>query len=122
MAYVLLVEDDPIALKLHYLMLKKMNCEVDCAINGNQALTMCLNNYDLLLMDCGLPGIDGLEVSKKIRQLEQENQIIPRTIIMLSAYTLDEDLKNQCELADINKFVTKPIRYETLEQLLLDYS
>ncbi len=121
MAYILLVEDDPIALKVHYLMLKKLNCEINCAVNGSQALEQCLNNYDLILMDCGLPDMDGFEVSKKIRHLEKSNQILPRPIIMLSAYSLDKYLEEECASAEINRFIAKPIKYEDLRDLVSCY-
>lgn len=122
MTYVMLVEDDPVTLKINCGMLKKIGCKVDCACNGAHAIAICLNNYDLIILDCGLPDMDGFQIAENIRSLEKINKIPPRPIIMLSAYTLDQELRHKCELASINNFINKPIDSERLQQLLFEYA
>ncbi len=120
MPYVLLVDDDPITLYVHHQMLKNWGYTVDCAVNGNQAIALCLNSYDLIFMDCGLPDIDGFTASKTIRELENIHQIAPRPIIMLSAYTHTEQLQAECIAANINCFITKPVSFEILKNIVSD--
>ncbi|WP_019218424.1 ATP-binding protein [Legionella tunisiensis] len=65
-ASVLVVEDNPLAAKSLQVYLKRFQCAHDHAENGMEALTMVQNNdYDLILMDIGLPDVDGIEVTKK---------------------------------------------------------
>ena len=80
-----IIDDDPEILKLLDQYLTKNSFEVDAFTNGESFLKEGENKYSLIILDIGLPGIDGLEVCKRVRQ----NSNIP--IIMLTAASDDLD-------------------------------
>ena len=95
-----------------------MGYQVDLAINGQQTLEMFSNNtYNLIILDAGLPDIQGIEVGKKIRILEKNNKANRMPIILLSAYP-PNNLKKWCQEAEIDNFSTKPILYQDLYVML----
>lgn len=102
---VMIVEDE--ALNLEYLVsiLRKCHGEIITAQSGEDALEL-LNvnqNTDLVLMDIKLPGIDGLEATKRIKS--QNNQIV---VIAQTAYAMPED-KQEAKKAGCDDYITKPI-------------
>jgi CheY-like chemotaxis protein len=115
--YVLLVEDEPIAQKVHTTMLQRLGCKVDLAINGTQALAMCANHYDIILLDCGLPDIDGFELDKELRKQEQALGIKSRPHIMLTAFNF-ETFADDLKACTINDYAIKPIAYNNLQALM----
>ena len=95
-----------------------MGYQVDLAVNGQQTLEMFSNNiYSLIILDAGLPDIQGIEVGKRIRILEKKNKANRVPIILLSAYP-SISLKNWCKEAEIDNFSTKPIPYKDLYIML----
>lgn len=95
-----------------------MGYQVDLAINGRQTLEMFSNNaYNLIILDAGLPDIQGVEVGKKIRILEKNKKANRMPIILLSAYP-SNNLKKWCQEAEIDSFSTKPIPYQDLYIML----
>lgn len=114
----MLVEDQLIIQRVHSIFLKKMGYEVDIAENGKQTLEMCLGStYHLIILDAGLPDMQGVEVGKRIRILEKNNKTNRKPIILLSAYPAN-DLKKWCQEAEIDNFSTKPIPYKDLYIML----
>lgn len=112
---ILLVEDEPIVQKVHRIMLEKMNCDIDIAVNGQQALTLFnANQYDAIILDIGLPDMSGIDVAIQIR-----NSKINIPIIALTADVTDGTQK-KCLDAGINTVATKPIDSEHLQQLLMN--
>ena len=70
--HLLLVEDNMVNIKVAHVMLKKLGVSFDIAMDGLEAVEMLdKNRYDLVLMDCQLPGIDGYEATRRFRQMEQ---------------------------------------------------
>lgn len=112
---ILLVEDEQIVQRVHIEFLKTLECFVDLAKDGVEALKMFKNNYDLILMDIGLPDISGLESSNLIRRREQSTkQRIP-----IIAFTCFDNLdKHDCEWAGIDDLLIKPAPPEELETML----
>lgn len=104
---VLLVEDNPIVQKVHRNILEKIGCEVDLAENGCDALVKSKNLYDLIFMDIGLPGMDGLQVTTYIRQFNSDAHI---PIITLTAYG-DEEAKANSLAAGSDEVITKPVSF-----------
>lgn len=95
-----------------------MGYQVDIAINGQQTLDMCLSStYNLIILDAGLPDMQGVEVGKRIRILEKNNKVNRMPIILLSAYPIN-NLKKWCQEAEIDNFSTKPIPYKDLYIML----
>ena len=119
--YILLVEDDLIVQRAHYIMLTRLGCKVDIAVDGVKAIEMYKNGYNIILLDCGLPDISGIDVCKCIRQFEQEKGLEPTPIVMISAFSKDE-LAGECAIAGVNELATKPIHPTELASILQKYT
>ncbi len=104
---VLLAEDNMTNQLVFRTMIEAGGCKVDTASNGLEALA-CLErqSYDVVLMDVAMPELDGLEATRRIRQLSAPTCNIP--IIALTAYALAED-QARCLAAGMDKVLTKPI-------------
>ena len=115
---VLLVDDNAINLKALYEQLKNLGLTVEQAISGAQALDLCSRHrFDLILMDIQMPSMDGLEASRRIIKLLQE-QAPP--IIGVSAHVMDSDLEN-AKQAGLSDYLFKPISKIELLKLLDKY-
>ena len=112
---VLLVEDMPVIQHIHTMMLQELGCHVDVASSGAEALARFNKHYDMVLMDVGLPDFIGIEVTTKIRALEQEQTFVP--IIMLTSQS-DDALKEACFQAGANEFLTKPVLQKQLNEVI----
>jgi len=112
---ILLVEDEPIPMLVHRKMLANLGYAPDTANNGQQALDMANNSYDVIFLDIGLPDIDGIAVATEIRRRQNNTPIIA-----LTAYAVEE-IHRECLMAGINKVITKPLVINTLQQLLLSH-
>lgn len=116
---VLYVEDEEIARKAGLYFLQKMDCRIDVAVNGKEVLDLYFaNQYDLILLDGGLPDISGFEVGKIIRTHELTQQRTP--LILLSAYPYDL-VKAECTAADIDDFAIKPVKFFDLQEMLASW-
>ena len=112
---VLVVEDDRVNQRVIGHFLKKLGLEFGLAEDGNAAITAGLEDgWDLILMDCHLPGVDGLEATRQIRSRRPDR---PIPIIALTANASTED-RSGCLAAGMNDFLTKPVRVELLSAAL----
>lgn len=103
---ILLVEDDPKNLKLVKDLLEACGYSVIVANNGREGLEIAKTSLpDLILMDVQLPGIDGLEATKRLKA-DEKTRIIP--IIALTAYAMEGD-KERIRRAGCDEYVPKPI-------------
>ena len=112
--YVLIVEDDFINLKAMKIFLKNL-CNTDDTENGFKAIELAKKNkYDLILMDIGLKGLDGLEAAKEIKKIPGYEDI---PIIAVTAFAMAGDkekiLSNSC-----SHYISKPFEKEELETLV----
>ncbi|MCE5270934.1 response regulator [bacterium] len=116
-ARVLLAEDNRVNQKVALWMLGKLGCRVDLAENGRQAVDMSQrNNYDLVLMDCQMPELDGLEAAAEIRRLEgAQSAHLP--IIAVTASALQAD-RERCLSSGMDDHVGKPLRPAELRRVL----
>jgi two-component system aerobic respiration control sensor histidine kinase ArcB len=116
---ILLVEDEFIIQKVHTAILEKLNCSVELAVNGEEALAKSKNGnvYDLIFMDIGLPDIMGTEVIARIRQKEKDSRI---PIVVLTAYS-DPKMLNEIENAGSNAIYNKPIQITDFQEILATY-
>lgn len=110
---VLLVEDNKTNQFLIERMLKKKNFKIDIANNGQEALQILdSTKFDLILMDCQMPIMDGFTATRLIREREQGTTFhIP--IIALTAFVMKED-KEKCMASGMDYFVSKPIEKNKL--------
>ncbi len=114
---ILVVEDNSIAQSVAKSMLAPLNCAVDIAESGKQAVHLWKNNhYDLIFMDIGLPDLDGYEVTHRIRiqELSKKSHI---PIIALTAHAGEEN-KRKCIEAGMNAVITKPLTYTNCADIL----
>jgi CheY-like chemotaxis protein len=113
-ARVLLVEDDAINQMVVEAMLTRLGCEVDVAEDGAAACTAAAGmRYDMILMDCHMPVMDGFEATHRIRD-EQAQHRTPRTpIVALTADALTGD-RERCLQAGMDDYITKPVSSATL--------
>lgn len=118
--HILAVDDHPSNLKLVAALLENMGLNVKCAKNGKTALEYFKNHtFDLILMDIQMPGMDGIEVTKKIRKMEKPGQHTP--IFALTAHALATE-KETVLFAGMDGYLTKPIDEKTLQQVLMQWS
>lgn len=114
---VLLVEDDPTNQLVARETLKAMGCEVESVDNGAAAVQSVHDHpFDVVLMDVQMPGMDGLEATRRIRELDVEwAHTVP--IVALTAHAMEEHQK-QCLAAGMNAFTSKPIELRALTYTL----
>lgn len=110
---ILIAEDNKLNVLLLTTILKKSNISYDVAEDGVEALTLFeANDYDLLLTDIEMPQMNGMELSKLIRQhIDQSKAVLP--ILALTANVLKED-RDKYFLAGINGIVSKPFSEKNL--------
>jgi signal transduction histidine kinase/CheY-like chemotaxis protein len=112
-AYVLVVDDSEINLLFLVAMLEQIDCKVDSAMDGREALILIeQNNYDLALIDINMPIMNGLELVKKLRA--QRHRL---KIAAVSAYA-DNDKTNEALSAGFDTYLTKPIEEYQLVELI----
>jgi CheY-like chemotaxis protein len=111
---VLLAEDNPTNQLLARRMLTNAGCVVDVAKNGRIALDLAVSkSYDLILMDCQMPELDGYEATRRIRALAPTR--VP--IVALTANALTEERRRGLD-AGMDDYLTKPIRADELRTLI----
>jgi len=115
---ILLTEDDPINQEVATIMLESMGYEVVVADNGAAAVDALLqdSDFDLVLMDCQMPVMDGFSATRAIRD---NNMSIP--IVALTANANQGD-KEQCIDAGMNDYLTKPIYRTDLSKVVQQWA
>jgi signal transduction histidine kinase/CheY-like chemotaxis protein len=112
---VLLVEDNPVNQLVAKGMLGKLGCEVIVAAHGAEALDQLeYHEFDLVLMDCNMPVMDGYEASRQIRQSGRWPSL---PIVALTANAMSEE-RERCRAAGMSDYLAKPFRREELAALL----
>ena len=115
-ARVLLAEDNAINSRVAMRMLEKLGYRVDLASNGKEAVDMLeMLPYDLILMDCQMPTMDGFEATREIRRCQGERGRVP--IIAVTANSMEGD-KDRCLQAGMDDYIAKPIQVERLREIL----
>ncbi len=114
---VLLAEDNPVNQIVAETMLSKLGIEIEIATNGKQAVELAvLHRYDLILMDCQMPIMDGLQATTLIRrQLQQSGKDIP--IIAVTANATEKD-RQHCLRAGMDDFLSKPYSIDQLQHIV----
>jgi signal transduction histidine kinase/CheY-like chemotaxis protein/HPt (histidine-containing phosphotransfer) domain-containing protein len=112
---ILLVEDNPLNRQLAAMLLGGRGHAVVSAADGSEAIRRFFeSDFDLVLMDIQMPGMDGFETTRRIRDRETGRRV---PIYALSARVLDDD-RERCRAAGMDGFIGKPIRREELFRVL----
>ncbi|MGA1408589.1 MAG: response regulator [Prochlorotrichaceae cyanobacterium] len=114
---VLVAEDNAVNQKLISLMIKRIGCQCDVAENGRLVLDkLQTKSYDIILMDCQMPVLDGYQTTQLIRQ--QEDLKLKNVIVIgLTAYALEDD-RQRCLNAGMNDYLAKPYTLAGLQGML----
>jgi CheY-like chemotaxis protein len=111
-SHILIAEDNLINQKLLRRLLEKLGHSVEVAANGREAVEKwAAGSYDLILMDCQMPEMDGYEATREIRIAEGGRTHIP--VIAVTANAMPAD-RQKCLTAGMDAFVSKPIKMEAL--------
>ncbi|MGI0115929.1 two-component sensor histidine kinase BarA [Zooshikella sp. RANM57] len=114
--HILAVDDNPANLKLVSALLEDLGAKVTAVDSGTKAIIKTKQyHFDLIFMDVQMPGMDGLETTKRIRERELGERRIP--IIALTAHALAEE-KKQLLLAGMDDYMTKPINENQLQHVI----
>jgi signal transduction histidine kinase/CheY-like chemotaxis protein/HPt (histidine-containing phosphotransfer) domain-containing protein len=115
---VLLVEDSPVNREVARGMLESLGCTVETASDGNIGVEEALSwNYDVVLMDCQMPLLDGFEATSRIRVAEAANGRAAIPVIALTANALQGD-RERCLAAGMTDFISKPFTIKKLQAAL----
>lgn len=103
---ILLVEDVAMVAKITTILLERRGWHVDWVATGKAAIEQSSVNYDVMLLDLGLPDVDGYEVAQAIRHRDDPTATMP--IIALTAHD-DDDVTDQAKASGIDATMAKPL-------------
>lgn len=111
---VLVVEDNPVNQAVAKALLRKLGCErVDVANDGSEAVHMAAHGgYELILMDCQMPVMDGYEATRQLRAAGCRSQIVAVTA------SVSKGARERCLAAGMDEYASKPIDLEKLQWIL----
>lgn len=115
---ILIVEDNLINQKVTQAILKTNGYLYDFALNGLEALEKLKSNkYDLILMDCQMPELDGFETTQQFREFEKKNNQVMTPIIAMTASAFKET-QDKCFKYKMNDFISKPLKSGDLIEII----
>ena len=119
MGHVLLVEDNPINQMVAQKMLEKLGLKADVANNGAEAVKVLSETaYDLVLMDCQMPEMDGFDATREIRkQAVKALNDKPLPVIAMTANVMSGD-RERCLEVGMDDYIGKPVQVDKLEEVL----
>jgi len=113
---ILVAEDNPINQKVARKMLENLGCVVEIAENGEDAAeAVASGSFDVVLMDCQMPKLDGYGATKAIREHEQGIGRVP--VVAMTANAMKGD-RAKCLAAGMDDYIPKPVRQDVLEDTL----
>src|SRR4029453_16830422 len=115
-AHVLVVEDNLVNQKVAVALLSRLGVRADIASDGGEALARIkAHTYDLVVMDCQMPGMNGYDATVEIRKLESGRRRVP--IVAMTADVIDGS-KDRAFDAGMDDFVAKPVDVQDLSRAL----
>ncbi len=118
---VLLVDDFDANIKTFGALLKELGYSYDVARSGIESIEKVFTvSYDVVIMDIQMPGLDGLETTRRIREREKQGGRTSVVIIGMSGNSSDDD-RFFCKKAGMDDFLPKPFRLRELEEKLKQY-
>jgi CheY-like chemotaxis protein len=121
--HVLVAEDNDVNRVVIKGLLTKLGATIDFAENGFEAVKLYRQHqeqYDIILMDCEMPELDGYEATRQIRAIEFEQGKAHIPIVAVTAHAVGES-RDLCMQAGMDEYITKPIRLEALRQKLVQF-
>lgn len=116
--HILLAEDNPVNQVVATEYLERYGCIVSPAGNGLEAITEFKNStFDMVLMDCQMPEMDGYDATGVIRQWEDMRELNTTPIIAFTANAMQGD-KEKCLSAGMDDYISKPVSEKSLEDIL----
>ena len=120
--HVLVVEGNLVNRTVAVRTLKKLGCKVDAAVDGIDAIHQLEGQvFNLVLMDVQMPKMDGLEATKRIRELESHEGTAHLPGIAMTAHALAED-RERCFNVGMDGYLTKPIDLSELSETILQWA
>jgi PAS domain S-box-containing protein len=117
---ILLAEDNLVNQKVATLLLKRIGYSCDVVADGHGVLeALNRQRYDLILMDCQMPGMDGLEATRAIRAGKSSMRNVP--IIALTASVMPGE-REKCLAAGMNDYLVKPVKQDSLAKILAEWT
>lgn len=117
-ARVLLVEDNPVNLNVARKLLSRLGIDCDVAHHGKEALTMLgKGRFDLVIMDCQMPIMDGYQATQRWRELEQSNAWPHLPIVAITANAMGDD-RERCLRAGMDDYLAKPVSLERMRTVM----
>lgn len=118
---ILVVEDNPINLKLIKVVLERYNFEIDSTDNGRDAINMCRNErYNMVLMDIEMPVMDGITATKYIKEYEDKAALSQTPIVALTSHDLADE-RSEIMASGLDEHMAKPLNITRLELMLEHY-
>lgn len=116
---ILLAEDNVVNQKIMMSYLSQLSCQADLADNGEQVLQLIKSkDYDIILMDCQMPLLDGYDTTQAIRQMEMTQELLKHIfIVAMTANAFKED-RDRCLAVGMDDYLSKPIRRKQLQEML----
>ena len=117
-SHVLVVEDNLVNQKLAIALLRRYGCTAEIAQNGIEGVRKASESvYDMILMDCQMPEMDGYEATRQIRRQENGRR---NTIVAMTAHALEGDME-KCLAAGMDDYIAKPISLNELQRVLMKW-
>ncbi len=120
--HVLVVEDNDVNQQVVTAFLRRLGCTFDAVTDGADAVTACASApvpYDVVLMDCQMPGMDGFEATRAIRRDEAATGRPRARVVAVTAGAMESE-RERCFEAGMDGYLAKPFSLVALEQVVLD--
>lgn len=120
-AHVLVVEDNSVNQKVIAKLLMRFALQYKLAANGQEALSLLTQEpFDLVLMDCQMPVLDGYQATRLLRTKEREQGLKRTPVVALTAHA-GEGEREKCLSCGMDEYLAKPISRQALEQMLVRF-